>query len=71
MLDSIAMFDEISAGIYLGGAASPIGPRTMQRWRATGQGPTFTKFGRLVRYSKDDLDAFKAQHRRASTSEAA
>jgi hypothetical protein len=36
------LYDETSAGAYLGGN-KPISPRTMQRWRATGEGPEFIR----------------------------
>ena len=32
-----------------------LSPRTLDRYRVTGEGPTFFKFGSRVRYSKADL----------------
>jgi len=29
--------------------------RTLQKWRSNGQGPAVHRFGRSVRYSRDDL----------------
>ncbi len=43
---------------------------TLAKKRLKGNGPTYTKFGRLVLYAKRDLDKFLASHRRLSTSEA-
>lgn len=50
------------AAAYLGLAVS-----TMNKWRCHGGGPEFLKLGRAVRYDRDDLDAFLAQHRATST----
>jgi hypothetical protein len=63
--------DEESAAAYLGGRGTPLSVRTLQRMRQTGEGPIFHKLGRAVRYEESDLDAFLAQCRRRSTSEAA
>ncbi len=43
---------------------------TLAKKRLKGNGPTYTKFGRLVLYSKRDLDEFLASRRRLSTSDA-
>mgnify|MGYP000091101702 CR=1 FL=1 len=56
-LDTV-LYDEEAAGKYIGGAASPISTRTMQRWRLEGIGPVYVKLGRLVRYRQSDLEAF-------------
>lgn len=37
--------------------------RTLQKWRVTGQGPAFYKFGQSVRYSLADVQVWIA-HRR-------
>ena len=42
---------------------------TMAKQRLKGNGPTYTKFGRLVLYAKNDLDDFLISRRRLSTSE--
>ncbi len=35
--------------------------RSLQRWRVTGQGPAFVRFGpRRVRYRLDDIEAWAA-----------
>lgn len=54
------------AAEYLG-----IKPNTLEIWRVRGiQGPIFKKFGRLVRYSLNDLDTYIAAQSRRSTSQA-
>jgi hypothetical protein len=62
------VYDEHEAGRYLGGSANPISPRTLQRQRQTGEGPTFVKVGGAVRYLRSDLDRYLADQRRLSTS---
>ncbi len=42
---------------------------TLAKKRLKGDGPTYTKFGRLVLYAKRDLDDFLASRRRLSTSD--
>jgi hypothetical protein len=65
------VFDEVQAGIYIGGAERPVSPRTMQRWRLEGSGPEFIRLrgGRLVRYRRSALDAFLLEGQRRSTSD--
>lgn len=43
--------------------------RTLERYRVTGQGPVFLKFGRLVFYRRSDLDRWKENRVRRSTSD--
>ena len=52
------------AAIYLKSTTS-----TLAKKRLRGDGPVYTKFGRLVLYVKRDLDEFLASHRRLSTSD--
>ena len=42
---------------------------TLAKMRLKGNGPTYTKFGRLVLYAKRDLDKYLAARRRHSTSD--
>ncbi len=42
---------------------------TLAKKRLKGNGPTYTKFGRLVLYAKRDLDEHLASRRRLSTSD--
>ena len=37
--------------------------RTLQRWRASGRGPTFLRLGRRTIYSLEDVEAFEAAAR--------
>ena len=41
--------------------------KTLQAWRVSGRGPVFTKVGRLVRYTQDDMMKFVQEHRHRST----
>jgi hypothetical protein len=43
--------------------------RKMQRWRETGGGPVYHKFGQAVRYTRGDLMTWAAAQRRHSTAE--
>ena len=52
------------AANYLGVSAS-----FLEKRRVAGDGPRFSKFGRVVRYSKEDLDHFADINKRSSTSE--
>jgi excisionase family DNA binding protein len=45
--------------------------RTLERLRVSGNGPTYIKTGRLVRYRQSDLDKWISDRERHSTSEAA
>ena len=42
---------------------------TLAKKRLKGNGPTYTKFGRMVLYAKRDLDAYLSSRRRLSTSD--
>lgn len=46
-----------------------LSPRTLDRYRVTGQGPVFHRFGSRVRYLLADLEAWASARRRASTSD--
>lgn len=35
-----------------------LSPRTLERYRGSGEGPPFMRMGRGVRYSRADLDAW-------------
>jgi hypothetical protein len=52
------MYNEREAAEYLGCSVG-----MMRKWRLFGQGPTFCKLGRLVRYSQADLDALITTNR--------
>jgi predicted DNA-binding transcriptional regulator AlpA len=48
-----------------------ISERTLERWRVSGDGPSFCKLGRRVAYRECDLIEWIAARVRTSTSEAA
>ena len=41
--------------------------RTLDRFRVSGDGPVFHRFGGRVRYSRPDLESWATSRRRAST----
>lgn len=43
--------------------------RTIQKWRVTGYGPPFYKFGRSVRYRRAEMIEWVETRRRAHTSQ--
>ena len=42
-------------------------PRTLERWRFTGEGPQFIKIGGRVVYRLEDIEAFEARQLRQVT----
>ena len=52
------------AAAYLG-----LSTRTLDRYRVSGDGPVFLRFGGRVRYLREDLDAWARTRRRKSTSD--
>ncbi len=44
-----------------------LSPRTLERWRWTGEGPRFIKLGGRVVYRLEDVEAFEAENLRSST----
>jgi predicted site-specific integrase-resolvase len=44
-----------------------ISPRTLERWRWTGEGPAFLKIGGRVIYRLDDVEAYENGRRCEST----
>ena len=52
------------AAEYLG-----LSPRTLDRYRVSGDGPVFHRFGGRVRYTRSDLDAWAVARRRVSTAD--
>ena len=59
--------------IYLNSRAAAehlgLSTRTLDRFRVSGDGPVFLKFGGRVRYLREDLDAWARSRRRKSTSD--
>ena len=39
-------------------------PLTLNQWRSRNTGPAYIRVGRSIRYSRADIDAWLAQHRR-------
>jgi len=48
-----------------------LSPRTLEKWRITGEGPFYRKFGGRVLYTPEDLERFADDRRRISTSQKA
>lgn len=44
-----------------------LSPRTLERWRWTGEGPKFVKLGGRVVYRLEDVEAFERDNVRTST----
>ena len=61
------LLSQNQAAELLGG----VSPRTLERWRLTGEGPRFVKVGRRALYRPEDLEAYIQSRVRRSTSEAA
>ena len=64
MNDERAYLSVREAAEYLG-----LSPRTLDRYRVSGEGPVFYRFGGRVRYRREDLDGWAASRRRRSTSD--
>ena len=47
-----------------------LAPSTLNKMRLFGTGPAFLRFGRAVRYRREDLDDWRSRFRASSTSEA-
>ena len=52
------------AAVHLG-----LSTRTLDRYRVSGEGPVFLRFGGRVRYLREDLDEWARTRRRKSTSD--
>ena len=44
-----------------------LSPRTLERWRFTGEGPQYVKLGGRVVYRLEDIDAYEAAQTRQMT----
>lgn len=44
-----------------------ISPRTLERWRFTGEGPQFIKIGGRVAYRLEDIEGYEAEQIRQTT----
>ena len=47
-----------------------ISPRTLERWRWSGEGPGYIKIGGRVVYALKDVEAFEEKQHRSSTAAA-
>ena len=56
--------DTREAAAWLG-----LSPKTLERYRVSGEGPDFQRFGARVRYLLADIEAWASARRRVSTSE--
>jgi predicted DNA-binding transcriptional regulator AlpA len=69
-----AIMDDAARSPYLaqGEAVAFLGlsPRTLERFRSEGRGPTFLKLGRRVLYTRADLVRWAEAQRRSSTADA-
>ena len=65
------MNDNASSYMSTREAAAFLGlsPRTLDRYRVSGGGPVFRKFGSSVRYARADLESWASARRRSSTSD--
>ena len=62
MMGEIEYLNTLQAARLLGLAA-----KTLARYRCTGRGPVYCRFGNRVRYRRVDLDDWAETRRRAST----
>ena len=62
MTEEIKYLNTVQAGRVLG-----LAPKTLARYRCTGKGPVYCRFGNRVRYRLKDLDDWAETRRRAST----
>ena len=46
-----------------------ISPRTLERWRWTGEGPAYLKIGGRVVYRLEDVETFERERRCESTAQ--
>jgi hypothetical protein len=58
------LLSEADAARYLN-----LSPRTLERWRSTGEGPRYVKQSRRISYDQRVLDAWIAAHARSNTSQ--
>ena len=61
--------DELYMGTRELAAYLKLSPRTLDRYRVSGDGPPFHKFGNRVRYLRTDVEAWAAERRYSSTSD--
>lgn len=57
-MDRLNMMDERVAASVIGCSVA-----LLRKWRLFGEGPSYCKIGRLVRYRQSDIDSFLEAHR--------
>ena len=62
--DAVQGLDTREAAAWLG-----LSPKTLERYRVSGEGPDFQRFGARVRYLLEDLEAWASARRWTSTTE--
>lgn len=62
-MEASTLYTEAAAALIL-----CVSPKTLSKWRWSGEGPVFIKLGRSVRYQGRDLAEFIARSRTRSTS---
>ena len=62
MTDEIKYLNTVQAARLVG-----LAPKTLARYRCSGKGPVFCRFGNRVRYRREDVDDWAETRRRAST----
>jgi len=62
MTEDVLFLDTQQAARMLGLSA-----KTLARYRVTGEGPVFYRFGNRIRYLRDDLKVWWEKRRRTST----
>jgi hypothetical protein len=55
------LLETVDVAVELG-----LSPRTLEGWRRRGEGPSYIKVGRLVKYRPEDIEAYKAAQLRAN-----
>ena len=64
MTEDTLFLDTQQAALLLGLSA-----KTLARYRVTGEGPVYHRFGNRIRYLREDLKAWWEKHRHTSTSD--
>ena len=63
-MDGVGYLNTEEAARWVG-----LSPKTLARYRVTGEGPVYHLVGRRVRYLREDLDVWMKTRRRKSTSD--
>ena len=63
-MDNVCLLDDVQAADVLG-----LAPATLRKWRCQGGGPAFFRLGRLIRYRRDEIEAWLESRRVENTSQ--